>query len=48
MNNLFRIVEIMKRQTQLKAKHTANPQANAALIPATLEQVFAASPAAAG
>lgn len=37
----LRIVEVLKRQTQLKAKHTAIREANAALLPATLERVFA-------
>ncbi|WP_372528389.1 hypothetical protein [Piscinibacter sp.] len=32
----------------LKAKHTAIREANAALLPATLERVFAASPATSG
>ena len=36
----LRIVEILKRQAPLKAKHTAIRQANAALLPATLERVF--------
>ena len=35
-----KIVEILRRQLPLKAKHTALRQANAALIPATLERVF--------
>ncbi|MGE0049368.1 MAG: restriction endonuclease subunit S [Acidithiobacillus sp.] len=39
----LRIVEILKRQTPLKAKHTAIREANAALLPATLERVFAGS-----
>ena len=34
------IVEILKRLSPLKAKHTAIRQANAALLPATLERVF--------
>ena len=38
----LRIVEILKRQTPLKAKHTAIREANAALLPATLERVFSA------
>lgn len=37
----IKIVEILKRQSPLKAKHTAIRQANAALLPATLERVFA-------
>lgn len=36
----LRIVEILKRQLLLKAKHAAIRQANAALIPATLERIF--------
>lgn len=36
----LRIVEILKRQTPLKAKHAAIREANAALLPATLERVF--------
>lgn len=36
----LRIVEILKRQLPLKAKHAAIRQANAALIPATLERIF--------
>ncbi|WP_151636010.1 restriction endonuclease subunit S domain-containing protein [Noviherbaspirillum aerium] len=36
----LRIVEILKRQAPLKAKHTAIRQANTALLPATLERVF--------
>ncbi len=36
----LRIVEILKRQAPLKAKHTAIRQTNAALLPATLERVF--------
>lgn len=38
-----RIVEVLRRQLPLKAKHTAIREANAALIPATLERVFAGS-----
>lgn len=38
----LRIVEILKRQTPLKAKHTAIREANAALLPATLERFFSA------
>lgn len=37
----LRIVEILKRQAPLKAKHIAIRQSNAALLPATLERVFA-------
>ncbi|MFM2004844.1 MAG: hypothetical protein RLZZ09_499 [Pseudomonadota bacterium] len=36
----LRIVEILKRQIPLKAKHTAIREANAALLPAALERVF--------
>ncbi len=36
----LRIVEILKRLSPLKARHAAIRQANAALIPATLERVF--------
>ena len=36
----LRIVEILKKQAPLKAKHSAIRQANAALLPATLERVF--------
>lgn len=36
----LRIVEILKRQLPLKAKHAAIRRANAALIPATLERIF--------
>lgn len=39
----LRIVEILKRQLPLKAKHAAIHQADAALLPATLERVFAGS-----
>lgn len=39
----LRIVEILKRQAPLKAKHTTIREANAALLPATLEWVFAGS-----
>lgn len=40
----LRIVEILNRQLPLKAKHAAIRQANAALVPATLERLFAGSP----
>ncbi|MBL8529942.1 MAG: restriction endonuclease subunit S [Burkholderiales bacterium] len=36
----MQIVEILKRQLPLKAKHAAIRQANAALIPASLERIF--------
>lgn len=39
----LRIVEILKRQSPLKSKHAAIREANAALLPATLEQLFAGS-----
>ncbi len=45
LNDQLRIVEVLKRQTPLKAKHAAIRQANAALLPATLERVFAAAAA---
>jgi len=35
-----KIIEILRRLLPLKAKHTAIRQANAALLPATLERVF--------
>lgn len=38
-----RIVEILKRQLALKSRHNAIRQANAALLPATLERLFAGS-----
>jgi len=40
IDDQLRIVEILKRQTPLKAKHKAIREANAALLPATLERVF--------
>jgi type I restriction enzyme S subunit len=39
----LRIVEILKRQSPLKFKHAAIRHANAALLPATLERLFAGS-----
>jgi restriction endonuclease S subunit len=39
----LRIVEILKQLTPLKAKQTAIREANAALLPATLERVFSGS-----
>lgn len=39
----LRIVEILKRQLPLKSRHNAIRQANAALLPATLERLFAGS-----
>lgn len=36
----LRVVEILKKQAPLKAKHNAIREANAALLPATLERVF--------
>lgn len=41
LDDQLRIVEILKRQAPLKAKHTAIREANATLLPATLERVFA-------
>ncbi|MEI8264271.1 MAG: hypothetical protein WCI59_00810 [Betaproteobacteria bacterium] len=40
LNDQLRIVEVVNRQVPLKAKHAAIREANAALIPATLERVF--------
>ena len=40
LSDQLRIVEVLKRQTPLKAKHSAIRQANAALLPATLERIF--------
>jgi len=37
----LKIVEILKKQAPLKARHAAIREANAALLPATLERVFA-------
>lgn len=37
----LRIVEVLQRQVPLKAMHAAIREANAALLPATLERVFA-------
>ena len=39
----MRIFEILKRQSPLKSTHAAIRQANAALLPATLERLFAGS-----
>ncbi len=41
LDDQLKIVEIMQRRTPLKAKHAAIREANAALLPATLERVFA-------
>lgn len=41
LDDQLRIVEILKRQAPLKAKHTSIREANSALLPATLERVFA-------
>lgn len=41
LDDQLKIVEIMERHTPLKAKHAAIREANAALLPATLERVFA-------
>lgn len=40
LDDQLRILEILNRQAPLKAKHSAIRQANAALLPATLERVF--------
>jgi type I restriction enzyme S subunit len=40
LDDQLRIVEVLKRQLPLKAKHAAIREANAALLPATLERVF--------
>jgi type I restriction enzyme S subunit len=40
LSDQLRIVEVLKRQTPLKAKHAAIRQANASLVPATLERIF--------
>lgn len=40
IDDQLRIVEVLKHQAPLKAKHAAIRQANAALLPATLERVF--------
>jgi type I restriction enzyme S subunit len=37
----LRIVEVLQRQVPLKAMHAAIRESNAALLPATLERVFA-------
>ncbi len=39
----IKIVEILRRQSLLKAKHVAIREANAALLPATLERIFTTS-----
>lgn len=41
IENQFQVVEILKRQLPLRARHAAIRRANAALIPATLERLFA-------
>lgn len=41
LDDQLKIVEIMQRHAELKAKHAAIREANAALLPATLERVFA-------
>jgi type I restriction enzyme S subunit len=41
LSDQLRIVEVLQRQAPLKAKHAAIRQANAALLPATLERLFA-------
>lgn len=40
LSDQLRIVEVLQRQVPLKARHTAIREANAALLPATLERVF--------
>lgn len=40
LSDQLRIVEVLKRQTPLRAKHAAIRQANAALLPAMLERLF--------
>lgn len=40
LDEQLRIVELLKRQSALNTRHTAIRQANAALIPATLERIF--------
>lgn len=40
LDDQLKIVEILQRHAPLKAKHAAIRQANAALLPATLERVF--------
>ncbi|MEO6277511.1 restriction endonuclease subunit S [Roseateles sp.] len=47
LDDQLRIVEVLKRQSPLKAKHAAIRQANAALLPATLERLFASTTVAA-
>lgn len=44
LSDQMRIVEVLKRQEPLKARHAAIRAANAALLPATLERVFAPAP----
>ncbi|MFE8646931.1 hypothetical protein ACFX58_17785 [Sphingomonas sp. NCPPB 2930] len=41
LDDQSRVVEILKRQAPLKVKHTAIRQANASLLTAELERVFA-------
>ena len=40
LGDQLKIVSILKQQDRLRAKHAAIRQANAALIPATLERIF--------
>lgn len=40
LSDQLRIVEVLQHQVPLKARHAAIRQANAALLPATLERVF--------
>jgi type I restriction enzyme S subunit len=44
LEDQLRILEVVKRQLRLKAKHAAVREANAALLPATLERLFAEKP----
>jgi type I restriction enzyme, S subunit len=40
LNDQIRIVEILTRQARLRAEHASIQEANAALVPATLERLF--------
>lgn len=40
IDDQLRIVDVLRRQAMLKARHAAIREANAALLPATLERVF--------
>ena len=46
LDDQLRIVEVLRYQSPLKAKHAAIRQANAALIPVTLERILAETEAA--